>query len=128
MTTVGQMAWLVAQYHGNLAVSGLTIQKRDEEWASLSMRRLGDNPETLVLFKELIDRINRERSVQRDGRVQSWQRDKRSLLIDNSACESLTRNVGVSKPTEHFLRWQHYLRWLVYHKNIRVCDLDLNQR
>ena len=24
-------------------------------------------------------------------------------LIDNSACESLTRNVGVSKPTEHFL-------------------------
>ena len=37
-------------------------------------------------------------------------------LIDNSACESLTRNVGVSKPTEHFLRWQHYLHWLVYHK------------
>ena len=63
MTTVGQMAWLVAQYHGNLATSGLTIQKRDEEWASLSMRRLGDNLETLMQSKELIDRTNRERSV-----------------------------------------------------------------
>ena len=37
-------------------------------------------------------------------------------LIDNSACEPLTKNVGVAKKTEHFLRWQHYLRWIVLHK------------
>ena len=24
--------------------------------------------------------------------------------------------MGVSKKTEHFLRWQHYLRWLVYNR------------
>ena len=37
-------------------------------------------------------------------------------LIDNKACGPLTANEGVSKKTEHFLRWQHYLRWLVYHR------------
>ena len=37
-------------------------------------------------------------------------------LIDNEACGPLTSNVGVSRTTEHFLRWQHYLRWLVAHK------------
>jgi hypothetical protein len=36
--------------------------------------------------------------------------------IDNEACDALTKNIGVSKNTEHFLRWQHYLRWLVYNK------------
>ena len=38
------------------------------------------------------------------------------FLIDNEACGPLTSNVGVSKTTEHFLRWQHYLRWMVVHK------------
>ena len=38
------------------------------------------------------------------------------FVIDNSATGPLTSNVGVSKKTEHFLRWQHYLRWLVYNK------------
>lgn len=47
-------------------------------------------------------------------------------LIDNSACEPLTKNVGVSKPTEHFLRWQHYLRWLVYHKYAIVIWISTN--
>ena len=47
-------------------------------------------------------------------------------LIDNSACEPLTRNIGVSKPTEHFLRWQHYLRWLVYHKYAVVIWISTN--
>lgn len=43
-------------------------------------------------------------------------------LIDNSAwCDELTKNKGVSKRTEHFLRWQHYVRWLVYHKYAVVC-------
>ena len=37
-------------------------------------------------------------------------------LIDNSACGPLTKNIGVSKKTEHFLRDQYYLRWLVYHR------------
>ena len=38
------------------------------------------------------------------------------FLIDNEACGPLTSNVGVSRTTEHFLRWQHYLRRLVAHK------------
>ena len=37
-------------------------------------------------------------------------------LIDNSATECLTKNVGVSATTEHFQRWQQYLRWLVVNK------------
>ena len=37
-------------------------------------------------------------------------------LIDNEACGPLTTNVGVSRTTEHFLRWQHYLRWIVANK------------
>ena len=36
-----------------------------------------------------------------------------SHVIDNSALPSLTENVGVSKKTEHFTRWLHYLRHLV---------------
>ena len=32
------------------------------------------------------------------------------LLIDNSAAIELSENVGVSKKTEHFKRWQHTLR------------------
>jgi len=46
------------------------------------------------------------------------------FLIDNSACEPLTKNVGVSKPTEHFARWQLYLRWMVYHKFATVLWID----
>ena len=42
------------------------------------------------------------------------------FLIDNSACGPLTSNVGVSRTTEHFLRWQHYLRWLVVHGMVKV--------
>mmetsp|Transcript_6737 Transcript_6737/g.17631 ORF Transcript_6737/g.17631 Transcript_6737/m.17631 type:complete len:113 (+) Transcript_6737:985-1323(+) len=66
---------------------------------------------------------------QRDGRAWSrtWnQRGSLIYLIDNSACEPLTKNVGVSKPTEHFLRWQHYLRWLVYHKYAIVIWISTN--
>ena len=37
-------------------------------------------------------------------------------LIDNSATECLTKNVGVSATTEHFLRWQQYLRRQVTNK------------
>ena len=38
------------------------------------------------------------------------------FLIDNSAVGPLTKNLGVTKKTEHFLRWQLYLRWLVINK------------
>ena len=36
-------------------------------------------------------------------------------VIDNSAMPALTENVGVSRKTEHFRRWLHYLRYLVTH-------------
>ena len=38
------------------------------------------------------------------------------LLIDNSASLDLTKKFGVQTRTAHFLRWQHYLRWLVLHQ------------
>ena len=38
------------------------------------------------------------------------------FLIDNSAVGPLTKDLGVSKKTEHFLRWQLYLRWLVINR------------
>ena len=36
-------------------------------------------------------------------------------IIDNSAMPPLTENVGVSKTTEHYRRWMHFLRYLVTH-------------
>ena len=36
-------------------------------------------------------------------------------IVDNSATPALTENNGVSKKTEHFRRWMHYLRYLVTH-------------
>ena len=36
-------------------------------------------------------------------------------IIDNSALPYLTENMGVSKKSEHFRRWQHFLRYLVTH-------------
>ena len=83
-----QMAWLVAQFHGNLAVSGLTTQKRDEEWASLPMRRLGDNPETLVQFKELIDGTTPIRGAVRS--VPKTPEEYRIKLGSSTSAASLT--------------------------------------
>ena len=37
------------------------------------------------------------------------------FCIDNSATKDHTQDEGVKAKTEHFLRWQHYLRWLVSH-------------
>ena len=45
-----------------------------------------------------------------------------SHIIDNSALPALTENVGVSKKTEHFTRWLHYLRHLV---SIGACYMHL---
>ena len=35
------------------------------------------------------------------------------ICIDNSATKDHTQDEGVKPKTEHFLRWQHYLRWCV---------------
>ena len=40
--------------------------------------------------------------------------------IDNSATKPVSQDEGVKRKTEHFLRWQHYLRWLVMHGYVVV--------
>ena len=42
------------------------------------------------------------------------------MLIDNTAADDLTKKFGVTPKTAHFLRWQHYLRWLVMHNYVEV--------
>ena len=42
------------------------------------------------------------------------------LLIDNSGAIDLCEKVGVSKRTEHFMRWQHYCRYLTQHFILRL--------
>ena len=42
------------------------------------------------------------------------------MLMDNSGAIELCEKVGVSKKTEHFMRWQHYCRYLVKHFVIRL--------
>ena len=39
------------------------------------------------------------------------------FLIDAEAAEKISQNPGTSKKIEHFLRWQHYLRWFCIHKH-----------
>ena len=41
-------------------------------------------------------------------------------IIDNSALPYLTENMGVTKKSEHFRRWQHFLRYLVTHNYIYI--------
>ena len=41
-------------------------------------------------------------------------------VVDNSALPPLTENVGVSKKTEHFRRWQHFCRYLVTHGYVYI--------
>ena len=50
------------------------------------------------------------------------------FFIDNSATEQLTRKNAATKKTEHFLRWQHYMRYLVNHSHTKVFFVrDENQ-
>ena len=42
------------------------------------------------------------------------------LLIDNTAADELTKKFCVTPKTAHFLRWQHYLRYLVTHQYARI--------
>ena len=37
------------------------------------------------------------------------------ICIDNEATLPVSKDEGVKRKTEHFLRWQHYLRYLVMH-------------
>jgi hypothetical protein len=50
------------------------------------------------------------------------------LLIDNSAAGDLTKKFGVSARTAHFLRWQHYLRWLVLHQYVTVVFVGTKEQ
>jgi hypothetical protein len=43
-----------------------------------------------------------------------------SLLIDNTAAKQLAERMGVSKRTEHYMRWQHHLRHLVTHQHLKL--------
>ena len=42
------------------------------------------------------------------------------FLIDNMAADDLSGKFGVTPKTMHFLRWQHYLRWLVKHGYVQT--------
>ena len=43
-----------------------------------------------------------------------------SCVTDNTAVPPITENVGVSRRTEHFRRWQAFGRYLVSHGYIYV--------
>ena len=47
------------------------------------------------------------------GEVYPMPRIATPHIVDNSATPALSENVGVSRKTEHFTRWLHYLRHLV---------------
>ena len=36
-------------------------------------------------------------------------------FIDSTAAQELSQKNGITKCTSHFLRWQHYMRWMVVH-------------
>ena len=42
------------------------------------------------------------------------------ILIDNSAALDISKKLGVSARTAHFLRWQHYLRYLALHGHVKL--------
>jgi hypothetical protein len=42
------------------------------------------------------------------------------LFIDNTAAMDISERHGVSARTAHFFRWQHYLRYLVFHGYIHL--------
>ncbi len=50
------------------------------------------------------------------------------LLIDNSAAKQLAERMGVSKRTEHYMRWQHYLRHLVVHRHLVLSFIRTHEQ
>ena len=53
---------------------------------------------------------------------------KFNLLIDNTAAMDLSRKLGVQVNTAHFLRWQHYLRWLVLHQYVDLYFVSTKEQ
>jgi len=51
-----------------------------------------------------------------------------SFLIDCSAVEDLSKKLGATKRTEHFLRWFHHFRWLVLHRYAQVHSISDNDQ
>ena len=49
-------------------------------------------------------------------------------LIDNTAADELTKKFGVTPKTAHFLRWQHYLRWLVNHNYVEIIFVGTKEQ
>jgi hypothetical protein len=50
------------------------------------------------------------------------------MFIDNSAADDLTKKFGVGPKTAHFLRWQHYLRWLVQHRYVVIVFVGTKEQ
>ena len=55
-------------------------------------------------------------------------KSKFMLLIDNTAANDLTKKLGVQSRTAHFLRWQHYLRWLVMHQFVEIFFIPTKEQ
>jgi hypothetical protein len=49
-------------------------------------------------------------------------------FIDSEAGIAIANNVGVTKRTMHFLRWQHYLRWIVQHFYIGLFHIGTKRQ
>ena len=49
-------------------------------------------------------------------------------LIDCSAVEELSKKLGATKRTEHFLRWFHHFRWMDRAAALRRRPLNLGPR
>ena len=60
------------------------------------------------------------------GNISALPRLRISHIVDNSATPALTENNGVSRKTEHFRRWQHFLRYLVTHgySYVHLCRTE----
>lgn len=42
------------------------------------------------------------------------------VLMDSEAAIAIGNNMGVTKRTAHFIRWQHYLRWCQQHHFVQL--------
>ena len=66
--------------------------------------------------------------VQLAGEMSVKIKSKFMLLIDNTAANDLTKKLGVQSRTAHFLRWQHYLRWLVMHQFVEIFFIPTKEQ
>ena len=66
--------------------------------------------------------------VQLTGEMSVKIMSKFILLIDNTAANDLSKKLGVQSRTAHFLRWQHYLRWLVVHGYVEIFFIPTKEQ